>query len=1179
MNAVILKCFQVALEGSIVMLFVMLFRFLLRKAPKKYICFLWMVALLRLCIPNLPQGPIPAFWKNVENTKESVEMNAPQEWQDSGAELLTADRESLEKNSLKTDSWQEIQPQGEQIVTDVTLQDPAQYWMNHKEFIQDKTEEGADYEDQLVGEVDSFDQAESITQTGSVIPEQDSTENPISVGIWTRENRIRFLGILWLLGAVISYILIAVRYHKISRRLREAIPMEAFEGHPVKAAFLSGLPAVFGIFHPCIYFPADYMEGNGTGKEYMLLHEAMHLERGDHVLKLFSMLVLGLYWWNPLVWLGVRLLHEDLEMACDEGVLAKLTDECRITYATVLLNYATKKSGIVLSAAFAESSTEQRIKNILRYKKTPIILSLVMILLVGIVVVTVMTRPRDLGNENRNDTEQTTDDLAGNSNGQGAGNAGSDEFADHPVEEKDIQEAEKNPIDSRWIADCEEYWKKKLVSEGLVQSAKDDLFFYISDDCEDTDDKGSDYNISLLAAAVNEIGEVSFFMSQGDVLTKEDGKKEITGPVHSEITELSDRESLLQMIRIPYHIYDFDLDEKLLITEVIRRRKEKNPEAYALLKQPEKAVESLLPLTGGKGTFTQCFWEDGELEYVFSDGEKAYLQMAQYNDIWYPCYIKDFYWERNPEAKSRDLEFLEQYKQGNIYLQEVTADTLRGVKESAESGTVKSEWYDKLENRFIILNQAEGYDAVLYAMYGGNGLVLRVGNQVCPIYMSWVSPQMHLPVLLAGDYDSDGRTEYAIRTHFKTGTGVSGDQLYIVELDNDGYQIHPFEEYDKQRMLDRIDYDYEEASHLLVVHQDNGRDVYMSLGKFLQDTGEDGKSAEFEQLVFGDIESFFLMDGRWYYAAEGGIRTDNRPSPQYECSMQMICPVIYREAEGFELGSMQFEPMYFAEQMQSAEYPAWQKVVKIWQSDLTHDGKKEDIVLSITCQEENRELDDQQLLAMGETCKVRVYSQDIYDPHDGGYDVEKYPETDGYYVGAALWESQDLAQAHTGNGSVFLVKKDGKDYLLTNQAGFWQGVFEAGFRVIQITENCNFPYIVDEAEIMVDFNSDRKEDIEDAMDVEAMAAYTEKLQEWIGNGQLLIQTDVEGECRIALDGKLKYDAWEIWKKAEALVDEEVSIVTGAPEKTALKDMFSLQKALDSMKARRMYWAETRNNIP
>ena len=63
MSDFLVKCFQAALEGSVVLLIVMLLRLLLKKAPKKYLCFLWTVALLRLCCPYLPEGPIPAFWR------------------------------------------------------------------------------------------------------------------------------------------------------------------------------------------------------------------------------------------------------------------------------------------------------------------------------------------------------------------------------------------------------------------------------------------------------------------------------------------------------------------------------------------------------------------------------------------------------------------------------------------------------------------------------------------------------------------------------------------------------------------------------------------------------------------------------------------------------------------------------------------------------------------------------------------------------------------------------------------------------------------------------------------------------------------------------------------------------------------------------------------------------------
>ena len=58
--------------------------------------------------------------------------------------------------------------------------------------------------------------------------------------------------------------------------------------------------------------------------EYIVVHEMAHLKRGDHFWKPLGFLLLMVYWFNPMVWAAYILLCRDIEMACDEKVIASL---------------------------------------------------------------------------------------------------------------------------------------------------------------------------------------------------------------------------------------------------------------------------------------------------------------------------------------------------------------------------------------------------------------------------------------------------------------------------------------------------------------------------------------------------------------------------------------------------------------------------------------------------------------------------------------------------------------------------------------------------------------------------------------------------------------------------------------------------------------------------------------
>ncbi|MCH5344710.1 MAG: hypothetical protein J1E64_11785 [Acetatifactor sp.] len=126
-------------------------------------------------------------------------------------------------------------------------------------------------------------------------------------------------------------------------------------------------PFVLGVFQPKIFLP----EGLTVEEtEYILLHEKIHIRRGDHLTRIISWITLCIHWFNPFVWAAFVLSGRDMEMACDEEVLSRLGGGRRKQYSKSLLNLATGRrifGGVPL--AFGEGDTGSRIRNVLRYQK------------------------------------------------------------------------------------------------------------------------------------------------------------------------------------------------------------------------------------------------------------------------------------------------------------------------------------------------------------------------------------------------------------------------------------------------------------------------------------------------------------------------------------------------------------------------------------------------------------------------------------------------------------------------------------------------------------------------------------------------------------------------------------------------------------------------------------------
>lgn len=125
-------------------------------------------------------------------------------------------------------------------------------------------------------------------------------------------------------------------------------------------------PFVLGVLRTRIYLPYEL---EPETERYILLHERSHIRHGDPLLRLLGTFALCLHWWNPLVWLGIHLFYQDMEMFCDETAMARADLNERRTYAATLLRFALKQSGPAAVLSFGETHTGRRIRNILQNKR------------------------------------------------------------------------------------------------------------------------------------------------------------------------------------------------------------------------------------------------------------------------------------------------------------------------------------------------------------------------------------------------------------------------------------------------------------------------------------------------------------------------------------------------------------------------------------------------------------------------------------------------------------------------------------------------------------------------------------------------------------------------------------------------------------------------------------------
>lgn len=150
-------------------------------------------------------------------------------------------------------------------------------------------------------------------------------------------------------------------------------------------------PLIFGIIKPKIYIP---FEMNTEYFSYVIAHERYHIKRCDYLVKLFAFFVLALHWFNPLCYLAFYLMSKDMEMSCDEKVLGS-SENVKKNYSYALLSFATdKKFPAPTPICFGEGSVKSRIKNILKFKKPKLAVSVIAVLLCGLVLVSCAANPK-----------------------------------------------------------------------------------------------------------------------------------------------------------------------------------------------------------------------------------------------------------------------------------------------------------------------------------------------------------------------------------------------------------------------------------------------------------------------------------------------------------------------------------------------------------------------------------------------------------------------------------------------------------------------------------------------------------------------------------------------------------------------------------------------------------------
>ena len=306
MNVIIENFLIVGAQATILIVLAIVFRRALKKNSKVFVYSMWLLILLRLCIPVTTGSRLGLIDRQKEvPVVESMDMYEDAYWQ-----------ERYESNNLGN------------LTTGTTNKEPVKL-----------------YEQLKVWEKLQQNEASQTDESKFEITKEEA----LIAG--------------WIFGMLALLTITIFKLIKQYRKIAFAINVEenVWETDNIDTAF------VMGFFKARIYLPTGLPLKE---REYILSHEKTHIKHKDHIVRVLMLLVNIVYWWNPFVWLAVWLMKKDMEMLCDEAVVRELDENERKRYLSVLLNNSARNSGIIPVMSFGESNTKMRIEHIINLKKS-----------------------------------------------------------------------------------------------------------------------------------------------------------------------------------------------------------------------------------------------------------------------------------------------------------------------------------------------------------------------------------------------------------------------------------------------------------------------------------------------------------------------------------------------------------------------------------------------------------------------------------------------------------------------------------------------------------------------------------------------------------------------------------------------------------------------------------------
>ena len=246
---------------------------------------------------------------------------------------------------------------------------------------------------------------EVVTQTEVNEENVENSQDYPPIEVTKIPIRKWLLPVIWIIGigAILGYGVGS--YISLRKELIGAVKEKdgIYSCDYIKTAF------VLGFVFPRIYIPSNLEESK---KEFVILHEQVHIKRKDSFFRLLSYIALAVHWFNPLVWIAFHLSGMDMELSCDEAVMRKAKNDIRKEYAATLLEMASGKHILFTGfPAFGEKQAKTRIQAVVNYKKKSIVAIIAGFAMVAVLILVLASDPKWSGEQSSVSTANTNEEI------------------------------------------------------------------------------------------------------------------------------------------------------------------------------------------------------------------------------------------------------------------------------------------------------------------------------------------------------------------------------------------------------------------------------------------------------------------------------------------------------------------------------------------------------------------------------------------------------------------------------------------------------------------------------------------------------------------------------------------------------------------------------------------------